>query len=138
MFTGHITTKWGEAYKAFLPRPAKPKLSEDQWATKVILAFWKYSKAIWNHRNRVLHEHTTKHESASKIRRFWKRAKQHYQSFEIDRYIGSSTIKGRQTGAIQQYCSLAVDKCGRNCQQWKQSVDNRSTRSQRKQIIVEV
>ncbi len=50
---GRISTRWRHCYESWYTPNKNPAPSS--WAAKFVSRIWKYSLALWNHRNEVVH-----------------------------------------------------------------------------------
>jgi hypothetical protein len=75
----HLSKKWREAFLESLPVTTKRHQEKATiWGKKVILALWKYSQAMWEARNSVVHGKTVLQEESKKMRLVNQRVKEFY------------------------------------------------------------
>lgn len=77
---GRITTKWQQAVSKYYRRDNKT-LDAAYWASLFITALWKYTKALWQHRNETIHGAITEESAQLIIVKLWEKISLHFTAF---------------------------------------------------------
>ncbi len=106
LLRGLASKKWGDLYQSYLPSTVKDASKKTRgWMRKLILSFWGYSKALWKHRNEVVHGAQTHATSLKELNSLQRRVRHRYRAFENDKYIvhaSASHLFSRPMSNIQQ------------------------------------
>jgi hypothetical protein len=87
---GRISTKWQQAVAAYYKKERKT-LDATYRSSLFIAALWNYTKALWNHRNKIIHG-ATKEESAQLLLDNLKEAvSQHFHTFSANPRLCATT-----------------------------------------------
>jgi hypothetical protein len=79
---GRISNKWSSAHHQFSNHTSNS--TSQQWSSLLITALWRYSRALWNFRNTVVHGVTIKEQVRRRISTLHLQIEQHYAAYIAD------------------------------------------------------
>jgi hypothetical protein len=76
---GRVSTRWSKVYKGC--HPESPPAEGEYWVALLIHTLWKFTKAMWDNRNQIIHGATSAEAASILLSTVQDKIKEHYETY---------------------------------------------------------